>query len=484
MANLCCSSKRGHQLDELRPVPESLDDITSEWCEWALRKGMAIGQNTTVTTVNVKRFKNDETGVLDGGGLGGAIMVRIILTYGGLATGNEPASVVCKLSLGGQYKIPFKFRILSRMKPSSFAENRFRNEVSFVENAIPALRESGYQHPAVYYSGIMDGGTRGFVSHVVFDSKIKVKAVVLMEDMTSWNSKMSGDILEQDELAAILRNSAILHAAFWGMKGKYCQNWFKHPANAEIQYRGPAYSWMLTKYRNSGISSSSAIQKQMTPLVQNWGSSNAFTLKKDMYVPDWITTEPLEDGTIHVLTDPVISELIEVFAQRFPEFNKLVIEPYFNLQEQTLLHGDCHGGNHMYHKDSDKVISLDFQCAGRGRVTSEFLYLLSLTPPRPFEKDMELLTVYHDALVQQGVTDYSFEDFKREVRIACLEMVVGLFGSFAKMKPDTFNKVIIDMGEKGVEFLALFEKGIMLRGIVLVASIYIENKEGFLALST
>ena len=37
-----------------------------------------------------------------------------------------------------------------------------------------------------------------------------------MEDMAEWKSKIIGDVIKQEDLAAIMRNSAILHAVFWG----------------------------------------------------------------------------------------------------------------------------------------------------------------------------------------------------------------------------------------------------------------------------
>ena len=46
----------------IKPVPDSLDEITSSWCEWALREGGTIGTNTTITSAEVERFKDEETG--------------------------------------------------------------------------------------------------------------------------------------------------------------------------------------------------------------------------------------------------------------------------------------------------------------------------------------------------------------------------------------------------------------------------------------
>ena len=66
-----------------KEVPDSLEDITAQWCELALRKGDVIGSNTTVSNVELSRLVNEETGALDGGGMTSSQMVRINLTYNG-----------------------------------------------------------------------------------------------------------------------------------------------------------------------------------------------------------------------------------------------------------------------------------------------------------------------------------------------------------------------------------------------------------------
>ena len=56
------SAIRDINISDEKPVPESLDGITPGWCEWPLRKGRIIGENTTVLKADVERFKDKETG--------------------------------------------------------------------------------------------------------------------------------------------------------------------------------------------------------------------------------------------------------------------------------------------------------------------------------------------------------------------------------------------------------------------------------------
>ena len=76
--------------DSFKEVPNSLDDITAKWCEKALRKEGLIGPTTTVSSVEVKRLVNNETGALDGGGMTPTQIVRIRLTYEGNTSDCQP----------------------------------------------------------------------------------------------------------------------------------------------------------------------------------------------------------------------------------------------------------------------------------------------------------------------------------------------------------------------------------------------------------
>ena len=86
-----------------KEVPDNLEEITPQWCELALKKGGIIGSKTTVTAVEVNRLVNEETGLLDGGGMTSSQMIRIKLTYDGSTEGYHQSLIfiIDNLSLLG-----------------------------------------------------------------------------------------------------------------------------------------------------------------------------------------------------------------------------------------------------------------------------------------------------------------------------------------------------------------------------------------------
>ena len=65
-------------------------------------------------------------------------------------------------------------------------------------------------------------------------------------------------------------------------------------------------------------------------------------------LPLWLTIRPQEDGSYEVLKDPIVQEMLDVFIQRMPDYYELKYKKSLKMPLQTLIHGDFHGGNHMY----------------------------------------------------------------------------------------------------------------------------------------
>ena len=88
----------------------------------------------------------------------------------------------------------------------------------------------------------------------------------------------------------------------------------------------------------------------------------------------WLTIGPQEDGSYEVLRDPLVQEMLEIFVQRMPDYYEQKFKKSLKMQLQTLVHGDFHGGNHMYGTDENegKVIALDYQMFGKG-IVARFL---------------------------------------------------------------------------------------------------------------
>ena len=70
-------------------------------------------------------------------------------------------------------------------------------------------------------------------------------------------------------------------------------------------------------------------------------------------LPLWLTIGPQEDGSYEVLKDPLVQEMLDIFVQRMPDYYEQKFKKSLKMQLQTLVHGDFHGGNHMYGMDEN-----------------------------------------------------------------------------------------------------------------------------------
>jgi len=482
-------------LKAVKAVPESLDEITATWCESALRKGGTIGIRTKVARIEVHRFKDEKTGQLDGGGLCGAMLAKIKLTYSGDVSGEEPRTMVVKLSRGGEFstgKWGLKMRLLiGIMAPGDKEEQYFRNETRFIEHVLPALSGSGYHHPKFYYTAVT-GEDTGLFSHAVLNTPCRVKGITLMEDLSGWRSEKVGEAVSHATASACLRNAAILHAKFWHSKtsdvknkSSDVRNLFKYPAKSEKEFRLAAHSWLASKGRDQMVENTAKFSKKCENILKTWADSKLSSFSKTTQMPKWVTAEPCDNGRIPVLQDPAVVEMLKVMSERLPTYNRHIAKPFMKRPIQTLLHGDFHCGNHMYGQgeEAGQMVAIDFQHAGVGMVASDFVYLhCGSIAPHQLHRHTELATIYHDALVKQGIFDYSWDQWQSDVRVMFIENLLYAMQIFDSIEPQGLCDAIVGMSEeKGNSILQVFESGFFVKSFLVVTEMYLDNKEGFMA---
>ena len=93
---------------------------------------------------------------------------------------------------------------------------------------------------------------------------------------------------------------------------------------------------------------------------------------------------------------------------------------------------------------------------------------------------LPMVKVYHDALVENGVTDYKWEELKKDVIIQLCEFCLKLIGDFAKMPPKKMMEMMKVFGDKFAALLKLLDCGAFGWPLVVLTDIYLKNKEGFL----
>ena len=88
---------------------------------------------------------------------------------------------------------------------------------------------------------------------------------------------------------------------------------------------------------------------------------------------------------------------------------------------------------------------------------------------------------YHNALVENGVTDYDWFRFSQDVEMAFVEGCISIISLCNIMKPQTvlklFSKVVGERGDDGIKML---EKIGFYNQILCLTSLYVKDKDNFL----
>ena len=336
------------------------------------------------------------------------------------------------------------------------------------------------------FSGLDDNGSSSFTEYVILNGPIHTKLAMVMEDLSGWTSAPPGYPITKDQMILCLKNVSILHARFWGEKGKSICDILKiGPSKTDQDMRPAHYNKVAKMMRNGIVSNTENIKKRLSSLSK-W--ENHFCMKLPSgypTLPQWLTIDPLDDGSYEVLKDPLVKEMLEVAAQRLPKYNEEKLKNFIKREPQTLIHGDFHGGNHMYGtgENEDKVVALDYQMLGKGLVACEFWYMQVLSwGIRKYEDFEESGIEYHNALVRNGVKDYSLAEFFDDLEMAIVEYLVNMMNTIHMGKPETFMNLFRKMcGEEKAEgFMKVFKQGMFCKSFLILTCMYVKDKDNFL----
>jgi hypothetical protein len=115
---------------------------------------------------------------------------------------------------------------------------------------------------------------------------------------------------------------------------------------------------------------------------------------------------------------------IKIYEHAMSINNKLIREQNQSAIKRnniTICNGDSHIYNFMLSPDSAKPVMVDFQFWGKGYGVGDLAHLTRVNFPDEFKKNIQLSLVkrYHEALLEHGVVDYSWEncinDYRKEV---------------------------------------------------------------------
>jgi len=436
MRRTACPRRPGVAQPVVPPIPGDCHGITAAWLTSALRSTGTIAEGTRVractyhpmVAVSASGEARD-----DGGGLSGPQLVRVTLSYEG---GVGPAHLVVKF---GNWEDkaqmpawPWKSRLLQVIGHLRL-EDQFRQEVVFYQDMHPHLQ--GLRLPKVYYAAMTDAPPVPAWAYMLCDTRTPLRFCILMEDLTiaHFAPVPLGESLPFTRAKHALRNIAQLHAFGWQQPRLWAQLHL-HPT-----------PWLTLLRADEGLQRRQRDKFLHTNVIPTF-------LDRWAHHPG----QPVDVHSVSLLQEPALVAMLTAFNASCATWAAGAAQTA-RLAPQTIVHGDFHGGNHLF--DPQEACRLvDFQFVGTGRVADELAYFFTMSFDPDPEAEAALLHLYHQALVEAGVHGYPYAHFLHEYHVATLTLLLGnLMRATSWLTRSTADKLARD--PKQAELLRVGEVG-------------------------
>ena len=344
-------------------IPQSVEEIDAAWLTHAIRSAGLI------EAANVVGFRAGSPG--SGVGFQGQT-IRISLDWD-IEESDAPDAVLVKFPTDNVGN-----RGLAEAEGSYDREFDFYERLSGdfpirVPRLIHAVRDPG-PSPAARRrrEGLVDGLPAPVVEFIGRHARKLVRPskrryALVMEYIPDARITTAADLPPAEDLSAILRTLAEMHAHFWGDSRLADDSVFEW--------------WMVTQMPNV-----------MHGLYRAWRDE---VVERE---PGVFTDELMRHA------DWVGDHIVDLAAH--------LNEPL------SIRHGDCRTDNMLF--TDDGLVMIDFGAAGSGRPAGDVAYLLSeAIPPGPGARAtfLRLCREYHDRLVAAGVTDHPLDEFLNDCDI-------------------------------------------------------------------
>lgn len=337
-------------------IPRRLEEITVPWLDQAL-KSRGVIKDSSVINVTSEQIGSDR------GYMG--ILGRLKIDYDKPEEG-VPRTMIAKL-------------------PTDVRKNRVMGDSLLVyEKEIRAYEEllssNSLRTPRLYYTDMDKGPSPGVVKFLIrageklprFIMPLSLagfiitaliynrRYIILMEDLVDLELMSQSEGCPCDEGCRILNSLGRFQAEYWN-----------HPDIQDQHWLVPLFEMprMISMFYDRGI----------PVLNKHFGE----------YVTDeW-------------------RELIDWTKKNGEEVHR-----YFSTRPTTLVHGDFRLDNMFFHPETREVTVIDWQTPYRGPGVADVAYFISGSVGGEITPDvtLELLTAYHQGLVEGGVSDYTFDE--------------------------------------------------------------------------
>ena len=344
-------------------IPQSVEEIDAAWLTHAIRSAGLI------EAANVVGFRAGSPG--SGVGFQGQT-IRILLDWD-IEESDAPDAVLVKLPTDNVGN-----RGLAEAEGSYDREFDFYERLSGdfpirVPRLIHAVRDPG-PSPAARRrrEGLVDGLPAPVVKFIGRHARKLVRPskrryALVMEYIPDARITTAADLPPAEDLSAILRTLAEMHAHFWG---------------------------------DSRLADDSVFEWSMVTQMPN-----------------------VMHGLYRAWRDEVVEREPGVFTDELMRHADWVGDHIVDLaahlnEPLSIRHGDCRTDNMLF--TDDGLVMIDFGAAGSGRPAGDVAYLLSeAIPPGPGARAtfLRLCREYHDRLVAAGVTDHPLDEFLNDCDI-------------------------------------------------------------------
>ena len=194
------------------------------------------------------------------------------------------------------------------------------------------------------------------------DPEVDEEYVLVMEDLGGLTIGDQVEGLSPEQTAAALRGLATHHAHFWNAGNGLAEATFIPPINGMLNKAGEGiYNASIDGFKQVF---GSALQPEMVPIADVYGSNHPLLLDRFAAMPT------------------------------------------------TLVHFDYRADN-LFFQDDGEVVVIDWQSISQGGGAADVGYLLgqNLDADLRREHEDDLLHVYHDTLLANGVSGYEYDEF-------------------------------------------------------------------------
>jgi thiamine kinase-like enzyme len=356
---------RNGEFMEREMIPSSIEEITPEWLTGALKKSGVLNGNT-VQSVESKIVGSDI------GYMG--ILARLTIKYA-KPDDSAPATMIAKIPT-----LEPKNKMVMEAFWNFERENRLYEEV---------LHDLPLRTPKCYFSGFDPGRDEKWMNKVyrrygklpkglmvfyllyvgIRNLRLKRRYILLLEDFGDLEQIDQRDGCSFDVAMKVMKPLGISHASTWN---------------------SPILNKFWLKDHKDFSNMIGFLASQSTKILNKLFAEKQSPKLKE--VMDWIIK------------------------------NNSKLDAFTRSRPKTLIHTDYRLDNIFFNKKTDGIAVIDWQasCPGMGLFDPCFFLLNNGSGPFTSDQALEMITNYHQGLVEGGVSDYSLDECMSDYKYCLL----------------------------------------------------------------